>query len=98
VKSLTYLELQRLVGKAAAILRRTMGPSTSAKGVGLIFDPTAESVVGILGVLASGNFFCPISPRDPPARVKIYLEDPEINVFFTTRKAFPDGWRRTENA
>ena len=58
MKSLTYLELQRLVSKAAAIIRRAMGPSASAKGVGLIFDPTVESVVGILGVLASGHFFC----------------------------------------
>jgi non-ribosomal peptide synthetase component F len=90
VKSLTYLELQHLVSKAAAIIRRAMGPSASAKGVGLIFDPTVESVVGILGVLASGNFFCPISPRDPPARVKIYLEDAEINVILTTREAFSD--------
>ena len=90
VKSLTYLELQRLVNKAAAIIRRAMGPSASAKGVGLIFDPSVESVVGILGVLASGNFFCPISPHDPPARVKSYLEDAEINVILTTREAFPD--------
>ena len=93
VKSLTYLELQRLVSKAAAIIRRAMGPSASAKGVGLIFDPTVESVVGILGVLASGNFFCPISPRDPPARVKTYLEDAGINVILTTREAFPDRLR-----
>ena len=72
VKSLTYLELHRLVNKAAAIIRRTAEPSALAKGVGLMFEPTVESVVGILGVLASGNFICPISPRDPPARVKIY--------------------------
>jgi amino acid adenylation domain-containing protein len=90
VKSLTYLELQSLASKAATIVRRAIGPSASAKGVGLIFDPTVESVVGILGVLASGNFFCPISPRDPPARVKIYLEDAGINVILTTREVFPD--------
>jgi amino acid adenylation domain-containing protein len=90
VKSLTYLELQRLVSRAAAIIRRAMGPSASAKGVGLIFDPTVESIVGILGVLASGNFFCPTSPHDPPATVKIYLQDAEINVILTTREAFPD--------
>ena len=93
VKSLTYLELQRLVSKAAAIIRRAMGPSASAKGVGLIFDPTVESVVGILGVLASGNFFCPISPRDPPARVRIYLEEAEIKLILTSREAFPDRLR-----
>jgi amino acid adenylation domain-containing protein len=90
VKSLTYLELQHLVNKAAATIRRAMEPAASAKGVGLIFDPTVESVVGILGVLASGNFFCPISPHDPLARVKSYLEDAEINVILTTREAFPD--------
>jgi amino acid adenylation domain-containing protein len=90
VKALTYQELRRLVSQAAAVIRRAMRPSASAKGVGLIFDPTVESVVGILGVLASGNFFCPISPRDSPARVKIYLEDAEINVILTTREAFPD--------
>jgi AMP-binding enzyme len=89
VKSLTYLELQRLVSKAAAIIQRVMGPPASAKSVGLIFDPTVESVVGILGVLASGNFFCPISPHDPPARV----QDAEINVILTTREAFPDRLR-----
>jgi iturin family lipopeptide synthetase A len=88
VKSLTYLELQRQVSKVAALIRRATGPSTSAKGVGLVFNATVESVVGILGVLASGNFFCPISPRDPPARVKFCLEDAEINVIVTTREAF----------
>ena len=90
VKSLTYLELHRLVNKAAAIIRRTAEPSALAKGVGLMFEPTVESVVGILGVLASGNFICPISPRDPPARVKILLEDAGINVILTTREAFPN--------
>ena len=93
VKSLTYLELQRLANKAAAIIRRAAEPSALAKGVGLMFEHTVESVVGILGVLASGNFICPISPRDPPARVKILLEDAGINVILTTREAFPDRLR-----
>ena len=44
-----------------------------------------ESVIGIMGTLTSGNFFCPISPHDHPQKIREYLDDAEINLILTTR-------------
>ena len=89
--SLSYAKLHEWVGKTATAVQRTIGIASDPKGIGLIFEPTVESIVGIMGVVMGGNVICPISPHDPPARIRYYLEDAEIVLILTTRKAFPDN-------
>jgi len=90
-KSISYSGLQLQVDRAAAWIQRELGSSANPRVIGLIFEPTIESAVGIMGVLASGNAMCPISPNDPPERVLNYLEDAEIDLVLTTRKDFPQN-------
>lgn len=84
-KELSYSELRALVHIAAANIQRFIGNSDTPVGVGLIFEPSVESVVGIMGTLTSGNFFCPISPYDHPQNIRKYLDDAEIDLILTTR-------------
>ena len=67
-----------MVHKTAALVREATNASETPCAIGLIFEPTVESVIGMMGVLASGNFFCPISPNDPTLRIADYLEDADI--------------------
>lgn len=82
---LSYDGLKTRVRATASMLVRCLGGSESGRGVGLIFEPGVESVVGIMGVLASGHFFCPLSAQDPPLRLRRYLDDAEIEVIVSTR-------------
>ena len=89
VSSLTYSELERLSRNTAAFIQQELGPDSGPKGIALIFDPTVESIIGIMGVLESSNFICPISPHDPPQKILNYLEDADIEIILSCRKCLP---------
>ena len=81
------------MGKTGAAIQGALGIHGAPRGVGLIFEPTVDSVVGVLGTLASGNFFCPISPHDPLLRVMNYIEDAGLDLILTTRETLPESLR-----
>jgi len=94
-RALSYATLQQLAAGTAAIIQREMSGPRPARAIGMIFDPSVESVVGIMGVLLSGHFFCPISPNDPPELVRNYLQDADIELILTTRVTLPERLQPT---
>jgi amino acid adenylation domain-containing protein len=91
VRSLTYAQVRQYSNNVAATVNKVLGHPTVSQAIGLIFEPTVESVIGIMGTLRSGHFICPISPNDPPARILSYLEDANIELILSTRDAFPQN-------
>lgn len=55
-------------------------------GIGLMTEHTPEMVIGMLGILKSGNYFVPIDVKDSDQRLDIILSDANINVVCTTEE------------
>jgi len=53
--------------------------------VGIMADATPELVIGLLGILESGNAFVPVNPRFPTERVQVMIEDLGIKVLLADR-------------
>jgi len=88
-KTLTYSELKIWIDKVAAVLLNIFGTTEEPEGIGLIFNPCVESIVGIMGAMASGHFFTPISPYDPLDRIKLSLDDGTAGLIISTRTSLP---------
>ncbi len=80
-RCLTYRELAERSARLAARLRRLgVGPEVA---VGLLAEPSAEAIVGLLGVLAAGGAYVPLDPGAPAERLAAMLEDAGISILLT---------------
>lgn len=62
--SLTYRQLHAETMRLAGEIVDRLGPDPGH--VGLLADPNASAVVGMLGILAAGKSYVPIDPAEPP--------------------------------
>ncbi|MEV5413218.1 amino acid adenylation domain-containing protein [Thermopolyspora sp. NPDC052614] len=87
-RSLTYREL---LDRAGRVARRLMsagaGPETV---VALALPRTADLVVALLGVLASGAAFLPLDLRYPAPRLRYLLADAAPALILTESATLPD--------
>ncbi len=93
-KVLTYAELDRRAERLAAHLRGLgAGPE---RLVGLCLERSAETYVGLLGILKSGAAYLPLDLDLPRERMALYLEDSGTSLVVTRRRwapLLPEGVR-----
>jgi len=84
---LSYGELNGLANRIA----RAILEAASADGgpIALLFEHGAMAVAAMLGVLKSGHFYVPLSPRLPAARLRTILEDSQATLILTNRLNAP---------
>ncbi len=70
-KSLTFKELlniSKAVGSYISTKNRTHSP------IIVFMEKSADNIAGFMGVLYSGNFYCPIDTHMPEARIKVIID------------------------
>lgn len=86
-KNLTYKELQIITLKIASILvRLTKGKKSN---IALYLNRSESLILGILGVLKSGNCFIPLDPEYPQDRIKYILDVAKPELIITDSKDVP---------
>ena len=72
-RALTYTELDAAANRIAheVLARRGEGP----EAVALLFEPGAEFLAALLGVLKTGKLYAPLDPGQPAARLRDLLAD-----------------------
>jgi non-ribosomal peptide synthetase component F/thioesterase domain-containing protein len=83
---LTYRELDEQANQLAHHLL-ALG-MTRGDAVGSCLDRSAEAVVAALGILKAGGAYLPLTPSDPPARLRGRLEGADVAAVITT-----SGWQ-----
>jgi amino acid adenylation domain-containing protein len=79
---LTYAGLNERANRLARYLRRHgVGAETP---VGLLFERSAEAVIGMLGVLKAGGAYVPLDPALPAERLALMLEEARPPVLLTS--------------
>jgi len=63
-----------------------MKNGSRAKLIGLITDQSPDLLVGLFGILKSGNGFVPITPATPSERIRFIIEDCRIEILVTESK------------
>lgn len=75
-KALSFDGLNRQANKLARQLRKlSIGPDSV---VGLIFEPSPEMVIGMLGILKAGAAYLPILPATPFERKEVMLSEARV--------------------
>lgn len=79
-------------------LGRWLCDAGAVKGqpVAVVMEKGWEQIVGVMGVLASGAPYMPINPATPPHRLRMLLEQGDVNLVLTqshleTRLEWPQG-------
>ncbi|MEU8607914.1 amino acid adenylation domain-containing protein [Actinoplanes sp. NPDC048791] len=80
---LTYAEVDRLAGLAAAALRRRL-PATGGL-VGICLERSADLLVAVLAVSRAGAAYVPLDPNYPRERLAAMLQDSGAPVVLTSR-------------
>jgi amino acid adenylation domain-containing protein/thioester reductase-like protein/non-ribosomal peptide synthase protein (TIGR01720 family) len=84
-KCLTYRELNKKANQLANVLtKRGVGPNHI---VGLMVKPSLEMFVGIFGILKAGGAYVPIDPEYPNSRKKYIIQNGNIKLLLTSKKA-----------
>jgi surfactin family lipopeptide synthetase A len=87
-ESLTYAELDRRAKHLAQRLRRRgVGRGTR---VALMVERSPNTLVGVLGILATGAAYVPLDPAYPEARLAFMLEDTGPTAVLTQRSILDD--------
>jgi amino acid adenylation domain-containing protein len=89
--SLSYAELRSLAGRLA---RRLSGPG---RLVGLMSEPGADLLVGMLGILEAGNGFVPLDLRYPGERLAWMVKECGIDALVSDRRR-PGAFAHLEQA
>ncbi len=80
--SMTFHQLSQQSFQLAKQLRsRGCHPGTI---VALIFEPSIEMMVGLLGILYAGAIYLPIEPNYPESRIDFILKDSDADILLTT--------------
>ncbi|MTJ79885.1 MAG: amino acid adenylation domain-containing protein, partial [Telmatospirillum sp.] len=85
--ALTYRELARRVDALAACLARR--GARPGRTVGVFVDRSADMLVALLAVMASGAAYVPLDPVYPPARLGHIVSDAAPHLIITTGAAEP---------
>ena len=64
--SCTYLEVQSLARRLGRTLEKTIGQRNTP--IGVLVSRSVESLIFLLSVLYSGNYYVPIDPDMPTAK------------------------------
>ncbi len=82
---LTYNELNERANRVARIILDAAGNHrrTSGQSVALLFGHTPDMIIGILGILKSGNCYVPLDPTYPEERLIAILADSKVNVLLS---------------
>ena len=83
-ESMTYGELNRKSNQVGHYLIEKGVEPNQPKG--LLFDKTVELIVGILGILKSGNAYVPIDTKYPKERVSNIIDVSSISFVLTMNK------------
>ncbi|MEU6602684.1 non-ribosomal peptide synthetase [Streptomyces flaveolus] len=84
---LTYDDLDRRATHLARRLR-TAGV-TPGQPVACVLPRSVDAVVALLACLRSGAVFCPLSPGDPPSRLRVLMERLAPALVLAGRSALP---------
>ncbi|MQA36886.1 non-ribosomal peptide synthetase [Rugamonas aquatica] len=80
-RSLTYAELTQRAGDAARHLL-TLG-AAPGKRVALMADRSAEAMIGLLAIVATGAAYVPLDPSHPDERLRFMLDDSQALALLT---------------
>lgn len=86
-KQLTYREMSIRVHQLANRLRAE--GASNKQIIAILTEPCAETVIGIMAILASGAAYLPIDPQTPSERIAYMLEDSSVNIILTQQKFNP---------
>ena len=84
IEKLTYKQLNEKANQIAHFLKK-QGVSGN-QIIGLLFDPSIEMLVGIIGVLKCGAAFLPINTELPEERIKLIIKDSNLRIIFSLGK------------
>src|SRR5215207_4291823 len=65
----------------------------SSRLVGLMLEPRPDLLVGLVGILKSGNGFVPLDPEAPERRAAFVLDDCRVEILVTQEKFLPKTLR-----
>ena len=82
-RTVSYAELDKLSDKVA---RSLCGLHIVHKHIGLASPKNIEMLVGILGIMKSGNAYVPIDCDFPEGRIAFIVEDCQIDTILATRE------------
>jgi amino acid adenylation domain-containing protein len=80
----SYLSYAELNGRANQLARhlRELGVGPEVK-VGICLERSTEMVVGLLGALKAGGAYAPMDTTYPDARLKLMIEDADLQLILT---------------
>ncbi|HHX74508.1 MAG TPA: amino acid adenylation domain-containing protein [Firmicutes bacterium] len=84
-ESITFSDLERFA-KALGSSILAAGPGVVRRPVVVLADRTAATVVSLLGVVYSGNFYVPIDNRMPQERLQLMLAQMQPAMIICTEK------------
>jgi amino acid adenylation domain-containing protein/non-ribosomal peptide synthase protein (TIGR01720 family) len=80
-KRLTYQELNTTANRLAHRLR-DLGVQAEDR-IGISVNPSAEMVIGLLGILKAGGTYVPLSPTDPTVRLEKIIAEAQLRLIVT---------------
>ncbi|TAE53210.1 MAG: amino acid adenylation domain-containing protein, partial [Nostocales cyanobacterium] len=83
-QKLTYRELNQKANQLAHQLI-SLGVKTESV-IGIALERSVEMVIGLLGILKTGNAYVPLDPEYPQERLTAIIEDAEIEIIITNSK------------
>ena len=78
---LLYREVDQQSRRLAARLGSLLGKEP--RPVAMLLEDRAQTVIGLLGIIRSGHFYCALMHRDPPSRLSKVLGDLESPLLIT---------------
>lgn len=80
-RQLSYRALNEKANRLAAYLvEQGVKPDTM---IGLFSNPSAEMVIGILGIMKAGGAYVPLDPAQPEQRLAYMLDDSGVDIVLT---------------
>ncbi len=77
---LTYGQLNEKSNQLARLLEKTVAGNSI---VGLMVEPSFETIIGLMAVLKAGGAYLPINHEYPAERINFLLEDAKVSALLT---------------